>query len=62
MSDEIVIYESKNVGSYVIIESGTNDRQIIEMDGKQALDWWKVYKPVLQGIVADMRSNKDADK
>lgn len=26
------------------------DREIIEMDGKDALKWWRVWKPILQGI------------
>ena len=26
------------------------DREIIEMDGKSALEWWRVWKPILQAI------------
>lgn len=26
------------------------DREIIEMDGKDALKWWRVWKPILQAI------------
>jgi uncharacterized protein YjbI with pentapeptide repeats len=28
------------------------DQQIREMDGRQALDWWAKYKPLLQQIIA----------
>ena len=29
---------------------GFNDTQILEMDGEKALDWWRVWKPILQQI------------
>jgi hypothetical protein len=31
---------------------GFSDREIKCMDGKKALDWWKVWKPILQNIIA----------
>lgn len=29
---------------------GFSDRQIIEMDGRSALEWWRKWKPILQEI------------
>lgn len=29
---------------------GFDDRRIIEMDGKQALEWWRKWKPILQAV------------
>jgi hypothetical protein len=31
---------------------GFSDSEIKCMDGKKALDWWKVWKPILQNIIA----------
>ena len=28
-----------------------DDRKILEMDGRQALEWWKKWKPVIQQII-----------
>jgi uncharacterized protein YjbI with pentapeptide repeats len=30
-----------------------SDKEIIEMDGKQALVWWRKWKPILQEIIND---------
>ena len=29
-----------------------DDRRILEMDGRAALEWWRVWKPILQMIIA----------
>lgn len=29
-----------------------DDRRIIKMDGKKALEWWRKWKPILQQIIA----------
>jgi len=29
-----------------------DDRQILKMDGKAALNWWRTWKPILQQIIA----------
>ena len=31
---------------------GFDDRRILEMDGRAALEWWRVWKPILQTIIA----------
>ena len=31
---------------------GFDDRHILEMDGRAALEWWRVWKPILQTIIA----------
>lgn len=31
---------------------GFDDRCILEMDGRAALEWWRVWKPILQTIIA----------
>ena len=31
---------------------GFDDRRILEMDGWAALEWWRVWKPILQTIIA----------
>lgn len=30
-----------------------NDDRIIAMDGKKALEWWRIWKPILQQIIAE---------
>tara|TARA_R110002153_G_scaffold141659_2_gene292775 strand:- start:20 stop:397 length:378 start_codon:yes stop_codon:yes gene_type:complete len=31
------------------------DRDIIELDGKEALKWWKQWKPILQAIIKEVK-------
>lgn len=31
---------------------GFDDRRILEVDGRTALEWWRVWKPILQTIIA----------